>query len=143
MQAAIVIQRAYRRYKRQRTNSISTTQILEMKNLADLGLEMSGNFGVPNQPSRKYDLNLFQKVNHPPTENTSKVKTPRVIKVSILQSQPDDLLDFTKNSQQMINLDSKQENDSIDEFEGSKSLLTLFSRKSIQRNQSLISFDLT
>ena len=70
-----------------------------MKNLADLGLEMSGNFGVPNQPSRKYDLNLFQKVNHPPTENTSKVKTPRVIKVSILQSQPEDLLDFTKNSQ--------------------------------------------
>jgi hypothetical protein len=43
----------------------------------------------------------------------------------------------------MINLDTKQENDSIDEFEGSKSLSTLFSRKSIQRNQSLISFDLT
>jgi len=103
VQAAIVIQRAYRGFKRQRTHSISTTQILEMKNLADLGLELSGKFGVPHQPSRKYNLNLLLRDNqtntHHQTENASKAKTPRVIKVSILKSPPEDLLDFTASLQ--------------------------------------------
>ena len=60
-----------------------------MKNLSDLGLELSGNFGAPNKPSRRYDLNLMHNQIQVDSkslyeQNVSKSKTPRIQKISIL-----------------------------------------------------------